>query len=173
MIDAAPLPACAIGLRMPAFRARWRGALVTNQDVAGRWLVVASLPRSDHRCRDMRALLQASRSFSRRQALMVILLDDSQGEADLIGSMADGREDHGDLLILADPDGHVASGLGMIRPDGRLQSASIVVDPEGIACGLIHHHPEAALPIDSMLAMYDALRAGRAGCTSNRPDHHA
>ncbi len=173
MADAATLPTCAIGQRMPAFRARWRTAVVTNDAVVGRWLIVASLPRSDHRCRDMTALIQASALIRKRRALMVILVEDTEGEADLIGSMTDCRDEHNDLLVLADPDGRVASGLGMKRPDGRLQPASLVVDPDGIACGLIHHHPETPPPVDSILAMFDALRAGRAGCSSVQADHHA
>jgi len=149
---------------MPAFQARWRSAQVTNADVAGRWLVVASLPRGDHRCRDMTALVQASAAIGKRGALTVILVNETEAEAALIGAMADGRDGHGDLMVIADPDGRVADGFGMRRADGRLQAASLFVDPEGVTCGLIRYNPEAAPPVDNMLAMFDALRAGRAGC---------
>jgi alkyl hydroperoxide reductase subunit AhpC len=158
----------AMGQCMPPFQARWHASVVTNKDVAGRWLVVASLPRTDLRCRDMMVLIRASALIRRRQALLVVLVDNSEGDADLIGSMADCRDGHNGLMVLADPEGRVASGLGMKRADGRLLSATMVIDPDGIACGLIPHHAEAPPPVGRILARFDALRAGRAGCSSVR-----
>jgi alkyl hydroperoxide reductase subunit AhpC len=158
---------------MTAFLDHWRSALVSADDLAGRWLVVASLPRGDHRCRHMRALIQAAPAFRARSARIVILVDDTTGEAELIRSMAEAREGHAEVLVLADNHRQIATDLGMMDAAGRFTSASIVIDPEGLARGLMRHHLEQGPPIEGMLAMFDALRAGRAGCVPTRPVQHA
>lgn len=161
--------ASAIGSAMPAFTALWRSARAGNADVAGRWLLVATLPRGDRRCRDMQILLQVAHAIGKRRAMTAIIVDEPDAEAALIGAMTDCRDDHGELMIISDASYRVATALRLAAAGGPLAAASLVVAPDGEICGLLRHPAGVPPPADSILAMFDALRAGHAGCTHTQP----
>lgn len=158
------MPASAIGSVMPAFTALWRSARIGNAEVSGRWLLVASLPRGDQRCRDMRMLLQVAHAIGRRRALAAVIVDEPAAEAALIEAMTDWRDDQGGPMIIADPGYRVASALRLADPGGPLTAASLVVAPDGMIRGFLRHPASSPPPVDGILTMFDALRAGQAGC---------
>jgi alkyl hydroperoxide reductase subunit AhpC len=145
---------------------------VAGSTLRGRWQLLISLPE-EGRCGDIAALMRAQDAFRKRQVAVAVLVTAAAMEADLI---RDASAHHGEpdfLGIVADPERTVAAALGLVGVDGRMQSASVAIDPEGIVCGILRHHPAADRCIDSLLALFDALRAGRAGCTTARKQIHA
>jgi len=172
MSDLPAPPVCAIGQPGPEFQIDLHGGKLTNSQLKGRWVVIECLPRGEVRCRTITALLHLQEHFSRRQIVMAALVDEPAGAAGLVRATADHHGEPGFLGMIADPELLVAAGLGVVDAVGALQAASVVIDPEGILCGLVRHDPEGGRDLDNLLVMIDALRAGRAGCASQRPVAH-